>query len=35
MPPRFRLLQVGRDVVIGVWRDDLDVERVQVYDLIR
>lgn len=33
MPPRFRPLEIGEDYVLGVWRDDSDVEYVQLYDL--
>ena len=35
MPDGFRPLDIGRDYVLGVRRDDLDVEHVQVYDLIK
>jgi hypothetical protein len=35
MPARFSLRQVGRDFVLGVWRDDDDVEHVHRYDLIK
>ena len=31
----FRPLDIGRDHVLGVWRDDLDVEHVQLYDLMK
>jgi len=34
-PPRFVVMQVTRDRVIGVWRDDNDVEHLQVYRLDR
>jgi hypothetical protein len=33
MPDHFRPTQIGRDFVLGVWRDDLDVEHVQMYAL--
>lgn len=26
---------IGEDVIVGTWRDELDVEHVQVYDLIK
>jgi hypothetical protein len=34
-PDGFVLLDVGRAYVIGHWQDDLDVEHVQLYDLIK
>jgi hypothetical protein len=33
LPERFRLMDAGADYVLGVWRDDLDVEHVQVFGL--
>jgi hypothetical protein len=33
MPPGFRLLQIGRDFVLGVLRDTMHVERVSVFAL--
>jgi hypothetical protein len=35
MPAGFRLLEIGTDEVVGVVRDDLDVERVEVRALLR
>ncbi|HEX6938561.1 MAG TPA: hypothetical protein VF158_04055 [Longimicrobiales bacterium] len=35
MPPRFHVAQIGRDHVIGVWRDELEVQHVRVYGLRR
>lgn len=35
MPSRFRLHHVGTGRVAGVWRDDLNVEYVRLYTLIR
>ena len=35
MPERFRPLHVGVDWVLGIWRDELDVERVRLYRLAR
>lgn len=32
MPSRFRLLFVSRDVIAGVWKDELDAEYVRVYE---
>ncbi len=32
MPPRFRATHVGEDFVVGVWRDDFDVEVVRLYE---
>jgi len=34
-PPRFHVFEVGSDYVLGVWKDDLDVEHVQLYELIK
>ncbi len=34
-PHRFNVYQVGPDFVLGRWTDDLDVERVQLYKLIK
>jgi hypothetical protein len=35
MPPRFRLTDAGPDYVLGVGRDDMDVEKVQLFRLDR
>ena len=35
MPPRFRPYDIGADFVLGVIRDDLDVERIHMYRLHR
>jgi hypothetical protein len=35
MPARFRLMQPGRDFVLGVWRDESDVEHVRMHRLSR
>lgn len=35
MPDRFRPLHIGGDRVLGIWRDELDVERVRLYRLAR
>ncbi|HEU0080140.1 MAG TPA: hypothetical protein VFQ76_21005, partial [Longimicrobiaceae bacterium] len=32
-PARFRVFDIGSDYVLGVWRDDLDVEHVRVFSL--
>jgi len=34
-PPRFQIHEIGDDWVLGVWRDDLDVEHVQRYGLVK
>jgi hypothetical protein len=34
-PERFRVYQIGADFVLGRWRDELDVEHVQLYELIK
>jgi hypothetical protein len=33
MPDQFRPMQIGRDFVLGVWKNDLDVEHVRMYRL--
>jgi hypothetical protein len=33
LPPTFRPTDIGADYVLGVWTDDLDVERIHVYSL--
>jgi hypothetical protein len=35
MPPRFLVSTITNEQVIGIWQDDLDVEHVQVYQLIK
>ena len=35
LPPRFQLLDVGRDYILGIRRDSLDVQFVELYDLRR
>ena len=35
MPARFRPTHIGDDFVMGVWRDDLDVEYVQLRGIMR
>ncbi len=35
LPVRFRLLDIGDDFILGVYRDDSDVEYVQLYALAR
>jgi hypothetical protein len=34
-PPGLQVLDIGRDYVLGVWRDDLDVEHVRLHTLNR
>ena len=34
-PPRFAVSWIGDDLVLGVWRDEFDVEYVQGYALIK
>jgi hypothetical protein len=34
-PPRLQLYEIGHDYVLGRWRDDLDVEHVLLYELMR
>lgn len=33
LPPRFAPMHIGEDFVLGVWRDDLDVEHVRLHAL--
>lgn len=35
VPDRFRIWEVGRDYLLGVWRDDDDVERIHMYRVRR
>jgi sugar lactone lactonase YvrE len=35
IPPRGTLTQIGADFVLGVWKDELDVEEVRLYELIK
>ena len=35
LPERFALFQVGSDFVLGKWQDELDVEHVRLYELIK
>lgn len=35
LPDRFRLHAVGGDWVLGVWRDEMDVEYVRMYGLVK
>lgn len=35
IPPGGRLTQIGRDFVLGVWKDEMDVEHVRMYRLVR
>ncbi|MFQ5702893.1 MAG: hypothetical protein ACE5HT_02615 [Gemmatimonadales bacterium] len=32
-PESFRALDIGEDYVLGVWKDDVDLEHVRLYDL--
>jgi hypothetical protein len=34
-PAGFRLTDIGSDYVLGTWRDDLDVEHVRMFDLVK
>ena len=35
LPARFTMREIGDDYVAGVWRDELDVEYVRVYRLLK
>ena len=34
-PPAFLVYQIGADFVLGSWSDELDVEHVRLYELIK
>jgi hypothetical protein len=34
-PPALRVLDIGREYLLGVWQDELDVEHVRLYELRR
>jgi hypothetical protein len=34
-PSDLRVFEIGEDYLLGTWRDDLDVEHVQLYELIK
>jgi hypothetical protein len=34
-PPRFRISQIGSDFMLGHWRDELGVEHVRMYELLK
>jgi len=34
-PPRFRIFEVGSDFLLGQWSDDLDVEHLRMYRLVK
>jgi hypothetical protein len=34
-PPGLRIYEIGADYVLGVWRDELNVEYVRTYALLR
>ncbi len=35
LPRRFRVLEIGADYLLGVWRDEFDVEHLRQYDLVK
>jgi hypothetical protein len=35
VPAQLRVTEIRRDAVVGVWRDDLDVQSVRIYGLIK
>jgi hypothetical protein len=35
VPHHFSPRQVGRDFVLGTWKDELDIESVRIYGLVR
>ena len=34
-PPRFRIYEIGSDYLLGGWKDDLDVDHVRMYELVK
>ncbi len=34
-PPRFRIFEIGSDYLLGRWADDMDVEHIRMYELIK
>ena len=35
MPPGGRISEIGEDYVLGVWRDEMDIETVRMYGLVK
>ena len=35
MPPGGRISEIGEDYVLGVWRDEMDVETLRMYGLVK
>jgi hypothetical protein len=35
LPERFQVFEIGTDYVLGVWRDELDVEQVRMHRLVK
>jgi len=35
LPARFTSYQIGSDFILGRWEDELEVEYVEVYDLLK
>jgi hypothetical protein len=35
MPPGGRISEIGEDYVLGVWKDEMDVERIRLYGLVK
>lgn len=33
LPDRFRPMHIGRDFIVGIWKDEMDVEYVRMYNL--
>ena len=34
-PPRLSIRQIGDDFILGIWRDELEVEHLRLFDLIK
>jgi hypothetical protein len=35
LPPRFFAFGISEEYVVGVWKDEMDVQRVRVYELVK
>lgn len=35
VPARFEVHEIGEDALLGVWRDDADVEHVRLYRILK
>jgi hypothetical protein len=35
LPDRFKVLEIGVDEILGIWRDELDAEVIRVYRILK